>query len=73
MSITVNSQLATAIINVIAERVPSLAYDYSREQAAPLATPPATRVRTHHRRRPMCPLERAIRARDIAATVAALH
>jgi hypothetical protein len=72
MSINFKSALATAIIRAITEHVPSLAFDYDAT-AAPLATPPATRVRTRRRRRPMCPIERAIRARDLAATVAALH
>ena len=69
MSITINNEFASTILSAIVSRVPSLAYDYDA-QAAPLATPPATVTR--RRRRRMCAIERAIRARDLSATVAAL-
>ena len=72
MSITVSNQLATAIISAIVTRVPDWSYDYDRAEAAPLATPPAD-YRCRRRRKPMCDIERAIRARDLAATVAALQ
>lgn len=63
---TKDNTIGNAIINAVIKRFPSLAWDYDAT-AAPLATPPATVTR-----RKMCAIERAIRSRDIAATVAAL-
>lgn len=70
MSITTkDNTIGNAIINALVKRFPSLAWDYDAT-AAPLATPPATV--TSRRRRRMCAIERAIRSRDITATIAAL-
>lgn len=68
MSLTTRENtISNAIVNAVIQRFPSLAWDYDRTQAAPLATPPAS---IKHRK--MCSIERAIRARDLSATVAAL-
>ena len=70
MSITTKENtIGNAIINAVVKRFPSLAWDYDA-QAAPLATPPATVTRRKSRK--MCAIERAIRSRNIAATIAAL-
>jgi hypothetical protein len=78
MNITIKNQTLNRIVTELLAHVPSLAFDYEAE-AAPLAVAhphavpeDADIIVLGRYADGMCPIERAIRARDIAATVAAL-
>lgn len=78
MNITIQNATLNRIVTSLLTHVPSLRYDYDAT-AAPLAvaTPhdvpaDADIIVLGRYADGMCPIERAIRARDIAATVAAL-